>query len=70
MGSVSVARALMAADLVDEYRLIVLPLVIGEGTRLFPDGSGPLDMSLELVEAAGQGVRLRYARKETGGGAQ
>lgn len=69
-GSLSVIRVLQAADLVDEYRLVMLPLVIGEGSRLFPDGCGPLSMTLGLVEAAGQGVRLSYRRNETGGGSE
>lgn len=67
-GSLSVVRSLQAADVIDEYRLIMLPLVIGEGSRLFPDGTGPLAMTLDLVEAAGQGVRLRYTRREKAGG--
>lgn len=67
-GSLSVVRLLQAADVVDEYRLIMLPLVIGEGSRLFPDGIGPLTMTLELLEAAGQGVRLIYSRQEKTGG--
>ncbi|HTR92807.1 MAG TPA: dihydrofolate reductase family protein [Trebonia sp.] len=62
-GSLSVVRELQAAGLIDQYRLIVLPLVIGEGSRLFPDGTGPVDFTLGLVEAAGQGVRLIYSRK-------
>jgi dihydrofolate reductase len=69
-GSLSVIRVLQAAGLVDEYRLVMLPLVIGEGSRLFPDGSEPLSMTLDLVEAAGQGVRLIYRRDETGGGSE
>jgi dihydrofolate reductase len=67
-GSLSVVRALQAADLVDEYRLIVLPLVIGEGSRLFPDGTGPQDLGLGLAETAGQSVRLIYTREERSGG--
>ena len=62
MGSASVARALMASDLVDEYRLLVFPLVIGEGTRLFGDGTAPIGLRLVSAEVAGPAVRLTYAR--------
>lgn len=69
-GSLSVVRELQAAGLVDQYRLIVLPLVIGEGSRLFPDGTGPVDLALGLAEPAGQAVRLIYTREEKTGGGQ
>lgn len=37
-GSITLCHALIAAGLVDEYRLFVYPLVQGRGRRLFPDG--------------------------------
>jgi dihydrofolate reductase len=61
-GSSSVTRALMVHDLVDEYRLLVFPLVIGEGTRLFPDGTAPIGLRLVSARAAGPAVLLTYAR--------
>jgi len=61
-GSASVVRTLMANDLVDEYRLIVFPLVLGEGTRLFPEGSGPVDLALVSAETVGPAVRVIYRR--------
>jgi dihydrofolate reductase len=38
-GSISLGHALIAAGLVDEYRLFVYPTVQGGGRRLFPDGA-------------------------------
>ena len=60
-GSASVVRTLMAHDLVDEYRLIVFPIVLGAGTRLFPDGT-PIDLNLVSVQTTGPAVRLIYTR--------
>ena len=61
-GSTSVVRTLMAHDLVDEYRLIVFPIVLGAGARLFPDGTSPIDLNLVSAQTAGPAVRLIYTR--------
>jgi dihydrofolate reductase len=49
-GSADLIRTLAEHDLVDEYRLIVYPLVLGTGKKLFPDGF-PLTR-LALVESS------------------
>jgi dihydrofolate reductase len=48
-GSGVLVRWLLDNDLVDEINLLVCPVVVGQGTRLFPD-TGP-DIALELVES-------------------
>jgi len=48
-GSGTLVRWLLANRLVDEMILLICPLVLGQGTRLFPD-SGP-DAALDLVQS-------------------
>jgi dihydrofolate reductase len=48
-GSASVVQALMELGLIDEYQLLVHPIVLGSGKRLFKDGSKTT--ALRLVEA-------------------
>ena len=49
-------------DLADEMNLLIVPVVVGQGTRLFPD-AGP-DMALDLVESRAfpRGITLQVYR--------
>ncbi len=68
-GSGQLVRSLVEHDMVDEYRLMVYPVVLGAGKRLFGDASRPA--SLRLVDAikAGDTVILTFdpLRTEAGG---
>ncbi len=67
-GSASICHALAPAGLIDEYAIMVYPVVLGRGIRLFPDG---VRINLETIEqqAFGDGiVLLRYrSRADTRG---
>jgi dihydrofolate reductase len=64
VGSGSVVEQLVAHDLVDEFRLVVFPLVLGKGRRVFDGATSPLELELTSSEAAGPGVlRQVYTRK-------
>src|SRR6059036_325891 len=61
-GSGALTRWLLDNDLVDEINLFTFPVVVGHGTRLFPD-SGP-DVALELVSsrATSRGITIQTYR--------
>ena len=61
-GSGALVRWLLDNQLVDEINLFVCPVVVGQGTRLFPD-TGP-DIALELVESRStpKGVTIQVYR--------
>ena len=61
-GSGTLVRWLLENDLVDEMTLLIVPVVLGQGTRLFP-GTGP-DMALDLVvsRADSKGVTIQVYR--------
>jgi dihydrofolate reductase len=62
-GSISLAHALIAGGVVDEYRLFVYPTVQGRGRRLFPDGTAIGNLRLvEPPKSFRSGITLlRYA---------
>jgi dihydrofolate reductase len=55
-GSRQLAQTLIGHGLVDEYRLMVFPLVVGSGKRLFSDGPATATLALTDVETAGGGI--------------
>ncbi len=61
-GSASLIHALARQALVDEYRVLVFPTILGGGTRLFDAGSAPRDLRLVSVEKSGGAALLRYER--------
>ena len=61
-GSGTLVRWLLENDLVDEMTLLIVPVVLGQGTRLFP-GTGP-DLALDLAgsRADSKGVMIQVYR--------
>jgi dihydrofolate reductase len=61
-GSGTLTRWLLANNLVDEMNLLIVPVVIGQGMRLFPD-SGP-DIALDLADSRAfpKGITLQVYR--------
>jgi dihydrofolate reductase len=59
-GSTRLVHALIAAGLVDEYRLFVFPVVVGRGARLFASADARLEL-LETRPFVSGAVLLRYA---------
>lgn len=60
-GSVALVKSLLAAGALDELSLIIDPLIVGDGTRLF-DGLGAVELrTLEMHTGPGGAISARYA---------
>ena len=62
VGSGTLTRWLLEHDLIDEMNLLIIPIVVGQGARLFPD-NGP-DLGLDLIESRAfpKGITLQVYR--------
>lgn len=56
LGSGTLLQTLLAHDLVDEIMLLIHPLVLGAGRRLFPDGGVPATFALRSTASTSAGV--------------
>jgi dihydrofolate reductase len=55
-GSANLIQTLLEHDLVDEFRLMIFPLVLGTGKRLFDGGAVPAGLELNSSQTSSTGV--------------
>jgi dihydrofolate reductase len=67
-GSAQLAQELLEQDLVDELRLMVFPVVLGSGKRLFGETSDKKPLQLVDSKTVGDGVAILIYRPERDGG--
>ena len=58
MGCASVARDLVTSGLVDEYRLMIEPIILGGGKRIFPDDGEARPLELVSTTTSSTGVLI------------
>lgn len=69
VGAGDLGAAFMSQDLIDQYRIYVHPIQIGEGKRLFPPSKAKVLLRLAGTRTFGNGVvLLRYERPQPSGG--
>ena len=66
MGSTSLAAQLVSNDLVDEYRLMLEPILLGGGKRLFPEDGQARPLELVSTTTAATGVLICIYRPQAG----
>lgn len=57
-GNATMVQAIVKNNLVDEIHLLVYPILMGEGKRLFRDGIGNHDLNMVKMKSMGSGVVL------------
>jgi dihydrofolate reductase len=62
-GSWGLAQTLLAHDLIDEYRLLVFPVVLGTGKRLFGSGAAPATLKLVSSRTTSTGAVISVYRR-------
>lgn len=65
-GSGDLVQTLMGDDLIDEYRLMIHPVVLGSGTRLFREGNPPRPLALTETKTSTTGVLITTYRPADG----
>ena len=66
LGSGDLLQTLMRDDLVDEYLLMIHPLVLGSGQRMFPDSGPPSALRLVDAVTTTTGVVIATYRRQEG----
>ncbi|NJB87131.1 dihydrofolate reductase [Lewinella marina] len=62
-GGAEIVRLLMAEDLIDEYIISVVPILLGDGKRLFIGGTPPINLQAQSCVRYDSGlIQLRYTR--------
>ena len=65
MGSASVVRQLIESNLVDEYRLMIEPVILGGGKRLFPEDGAARHLELIETLTSSTGVQICTYRPQS-----
>jgi dihydrofolate reductase len=63
-GSGDLIQTLLAHDLVDEFRIMVFPVVLGTGKRLFAEGALPAGLTLAESATSSSGVFMATYKRE------
>lgn len=62
-GSCGLAQTLIENDLIDEYRLLTFPVVLGRGKRLFGSGAVPANLRLVKSQSTEKGIVTSFYRR-------